>query len=167
MQIKHNSINILTLNIEVIFYKDDIAAASVLDIANPDFQAFELDLLEMCEIYDFELVEDHASSNKDSLSHYYTYIRTNKDGTKLKVYLKIRISDHAIDDDSSRDIASYKKRDEAYVKNKAKEYAETHFSQPRGYRARRIDVIFNDQNYASYEQALRAIEKKLDEFDID
>jgi len=37
--------------------------------------------------------------------------------------------------------------------------------QRRGYKARRIDVVFNDEHYTSYETALRDIENKLDEFD--
>ena len=158
---------IIRFNIEVCFYKDDINAASILDISNPAFTSFELDVLEACDIHDFELIDQYTSNAKNSISHYYTYVKTNEDGTKLKIYLKIRISDHTIVNDNSRDIASYKKRDEAHVKNKAKEYAQQHFSQPRGYRARRLDIVFNDENYTSYESALKDIEKKLDEFDVE
>lgn len=157
--------NELNLDVTVHFYKDNVSAASILDINDPAFQDFELDILEACDIHDFELIDDKKSSVKGSASHYYTFIKTNQDGTKLKIYLKIRISDHEIGDDSRRSIPNYAKRDQDFVNRRAKEYAKENFNQPRGYRARRIDIVFNDENYTSYESALRAIEDKLDDFD--
>ena len=153
------------IDITVHFYKDDIAAASVLDSTNSDFRCFELDILEVCDMHDFELVDEKQSSTKDSASHYYTFVKLNEEGTRLIVYLKLRISDHTIDDDASRSIPQYAKRDQDFVNKLAKKYAEEHFGQPRGYRARRIDIVFNDEAYTSYESALRAIEEDLDRFD--
>lgn len=155
----------LTLDIQVYYYRTDIEGASILDVTDPAFQAFELDVLEACDIHDFQLIEDYSSPVKGSISHYYKYIKTNKEGTKLEVFLKIRVSDHAIDNDISRNISNYAKRDQDYINKEAKKYAQEHFNQPRGYRGRRIDIVFNDDNYTSYEAALRAIEDKLDQFD--
>lgn len=163
----NNSETVLELNVDVHFYKDDIAAASILDINNPAFQDFELDILEACDIRGFELIDESKSSVAGSNSHYCTFVKTTEDGTRLKVYLKIRISDHEIGDDSRRDIPKYSKRDQDYVNKRAKQYAQENFGQPRGYRARRIDIVFNDDNYTSYESALRAIEDRLDDFCVD
>lgn len=156
---------ILEISVVIHFYKDDIAAASVLDISDPAFQSFELDVLEAFDIHRFELIEESNSSVPGSVSHYYTFVKTNEEGTKLKVYLKLRISDHQIGDDNRRNIPKYAKRDQDFVNRRAREYAQENFNQPRGYRARRIDIVLNDENYTSYESALRAIEDKLDDFD--
>ena len=84
----------------------------------------------------------------------------------MKVFLKIRISDHVVPDrERHGKMDTYKKRDEKYTKRTAKEFAKENFMQPRGYRARHIDIVFNDDNYTSYEKALQAIEARLDEFD--
>lgn len=156
---------ILKIDIVVHFYKDDIAAASVLNVSDPAFQSFELDVLEAFDIHRFELIEESKSSVPGSVSHYYIFVKTNEEGTRLKVYLKLRISDHQIGVDDRRNIPKYAKRDQDLVNKRAREYAQENFNQPRGYRARRIDIVFNDENYTSYESALRAIEDKLDDFD--
>lgn len=159
---RSNDDRMLELEIEVNYFRDVISASSILDINDPAFLDFEADILEACEIHDFKLVDSYQSNDASSISQYYIFVKTNEDGSKLKVFLKLRISDHI---PSSRDSMSYDERDSRYVKQKAKEYAQEHFNQPRGYRARRINIVFNDDNYTSYEKALQAIESKLDEFD--
>lgn len=158
--------SMLELCVEVEYFRDAVEAASILNLTDPAFLDFEADILTACEIHDFELDDSYQSNEDNSVSQYYVYVKTTDDGSKLKVFLKIRISDHIPPDrEIDGEMTTYDERDSKYVKQKAKDYAMTHFNQPRGYRARRINIIFNDDNYTSYEQALRAIESKLDEFD--
>lgn len=156
----------LHIDVTVNFYRDYVEADSILNTKDPAFMDFEADILTACEIHDFQLQDHYTSNDPDSISQYYVYIKTNEDNTKLKVYLKIRISDHVPEDKVIDDkLTSYAQRDAKYVKEKASRYAQENFNQRRGYRARRIDVVFNDEHYTSYETALRDIENKLDEFD--
>lgn len=163
---RNSGSSMLELEVEVTYFRDAVEAASILDINDPAFLDFEADIMTACELHDFELEDSYQSDDENSVSQYYVYVKTSPDGAKLKVFLKIRISDHippAREENST--LLTYDERDSKYTKQRAKEYAESHFNQPRGYRVRRINIIFNDDNYTSYEKALQAIESKLDEFD--
>lgn len=163
---RRNNTSMLELEVDVIYFRDTVEASSILDINDPAFLDFEADIMSACELHDFELEDSYQSDDENSISQYYIYVKTDEDGSKLKVFLKIRISDHIPPMRAEHgELLTYDERDSKYTKQKAKEYAEMHFNQPRGYRIRRINIIFNDDNYTSYEKALQAIESKLDEFD--
>lgn len=157
----------LELEVDIHYFKDYVEAASILDLNDPAFYDFEMDVLEACEIHDFKLEDSYKSNDPNSMSLYYIYVKTNEEGTRLKIFLKIRISDHNPPSWKVGDteVVTYNDRDKAYMANQAKEYAEKHFKQPRGYRIRRINIVFNDEFYTSYGDALIAIEDELDRFD--
>ena len=157
---------LLELDVYIELKENYVEASSILDINDPAFKDFEINVLSACELHDFELEDSYASDNKDSISQYYIYVKTNRDGTKLKVLLKIRVSDHVLDDRKlNGKLVTYNKRDLKYMNDQAKEYASKHFNQSRGYRARHLNIVFNDDLFTSYEDALRAIEESLDDFD--
>jgi len=173
--VKYDSIykeNTSLLEIEIdILYLDEssqISASTILDLKDSSFFDFESNVMLACEVRDYELEDSYQSSVEGSVSQYYIYTKTNEDGTKLRVFLKIRVSDHLAPDRTfhGRRI-SQKELSTNYVKEQSKKYAESNFNQKRGYRPRLIDIVFDDEHYTSYEKALRDIEDRLDEFDLD
>lgn len=161
-----NSTEVLELDIFVELAEDAVLGKSILDVDDPAFVDFEINIMSACDIHDFELIDEYASNNPNSLSKYYVYEKTNEEGTKLKVLLKIRVSDHTIPDrKASGKLTTYTKRDQRYMNHEAKKLATEKYGQSRGYRARHLNIVFNDENFTSYEAALRAIEGSLDDFD--
>ena len=157
---------LLELDVCVNLVDSSVEASSILDIDDPAFRDFEINILSACELHDFELEDSYASNSQDSISQYYIYVKTNEEGTKLKILLKIRVSDHVIPDaEIDGKLISYNERDRRYMNQQAQQYAKEHFNQSRGYRARHLDIVFNDDKFTSYEEALRAIEDNLDDFD--
>lgn len=68
------------------YYRTDIEGASILDATDPAFQAFELDVLEACDIHDFQFIEDYSSPIKGSISRYYKYTKTDRKALSLKSF---------------------------------------------------------------------------------
>lgn len=166
----HRSVNYNEQMIEFDIFVEldprDIKGASMMDLNDPAFYDFESNILNVCEMHDFELEDSYESSSPDSISQYYVYVKTNPEGTRLKVYLRIRVSDHVVPDRIERGkISTHKQRSKKFTNDQAREYAQEKFNQARGYRARDINIVMNDEFYTSYESALRDIEKSLDEFD--
>ena len=163
----HNkSTELLEIDVDVHIYSDTVSAASILDLNDSEFFAFESDILENCEIRGYQLEDAYQSHVENSVSQYYIYSKTNEEGTKLRVLVKIRVSDHESPDRQfkGRTVPSGKLAHE-YVHDKARELAQDRFHQTSGYRPRTIDIVFDDEHFTSYESALRQIESKLDEFD--
>lgn len=148
-----------------IFYSKPVEASSILDLNDSAFYDFEANLLTACEIHDFELEDSYQSNRKDSSSLYYIYTKTNEEGTKLRVFLKIRVSDHEVPDNLASRGSTYKQRDIKHIKEEASKLAREKYNQKRGYVGRRLDIVFDDNHYSSYEDALQDIEKLLDKFD--
>ena len=157
---------LLKLSVEVIFDKEEIAASSILDINDSAYFDFKEAILMACGLRDFELVESYQSDIDNSISQYYIYTKTDPEGVKLKIIVEIRISDHpAPGRDIHGQFVSQQELRNNYLKQKAKRIAEEKYGQKRGFKWRAIDIIFNDDHFTSYEDALREIENRLDEFD--
>lgn len=158
---------LLDLDVEVVISGTILSSEEIpYDFQDSAFYAFESDILNACEIHGFELQDSYVSNRNGSNSQYYVYIKTNEDGTKLKIFLKIRISDHSVPDKVIKGKnTTYKQRDSRYVKDKVAKFAKETFNQTRGYKMRTLDIVFDDMHFRSYESALRHIENKLDEFD--
>lgn len=163
----HNkSTELLELDVDIHTYSDVVSAASILDLNDSEFFAFESDILENCEMRGYQLEDSYQSDIESSVSQYYIYSKTNEDGTRLRVLVKIRVSDHELPDRqfNGRTVPSGKLAYD-HVHERARELAKARFNQTSGYRPRSIDIIFDDEHFTSYEDALRQIEAKLDEFD--
>lgn len=156
----------MKLTIEVVFEREEVAASTILDINDSRYFDFEHAILMACELRDFELIESYRSDSENSVSQYYIYTKTDPNGVKLKLLVEIRISDHTAPGRRIRgkNVSQEKLRNE-FLKGKAKEIAQDKFNQTRGFRWRPIDIVFDDDHFTSYEQALREIEDRLDEFD--
>lgn len=155
------------IDIFVHYIEDRVHSNSILDVHDSEFADFEGSLLDILDMYDYNL-EDAYVSNKNTNSRYYILTKTNEGGTRLRVFVKLRVSDHEVPDRVKYgQLDKYKQRDRDYINKEAKQFAEQQYGQIRGYRPRRIEIIFNDEHYTSYEQALRAIQEALDQFDAD
>ena len=163
----HNKLTeLLELEVDVYMCSDPVSAASVLDLNDSEFFAFESDILENCEMRGYQLEDSYQSSVEGSVSQHYIYSKTNEDGTRLRVLVKIRVSDHESPDRQfkGRTVPSGRLAYD-HVHERARELAKARFNQTSGYRPRFIDIVFDDEHFNSYEDALRQIEAKLDEFD--
>lgn len=155
------------LEIDICVYQSEeaIENGSIMNVDKCKFHDFEADILDMFEQRDYELEDEFGSPVKGSNSHYYIYTKV-ENGVKLKVLVKLRLSDHCIPDRFIRGKqVSQKDSSAKYTKELAKSIAKDKYNQTRGYRSRNIDIVFNDKHYTSYEDALRDIEASLDEFD--
>lgn len=162
----NDNTDFLEIEVDIIFTAAAVEGSSILDINDSEFFDFEGSLLDILDMHDFNLEDSYQSSQKDSISQYYILTKLNEDKTRLRVFVKLRVSDHAVPNRTyrGREI-SHEKIDDGYTKREAKKFAIDRYNQERGYHPRRLDIIFDDAHYTSYEQALRAIESKLDEFD--
>lgn len=157
---------LLEFEIEISYMNEAINSSTIMDLKDSRFYDFEAEVLAACEIHDFELEDSYQSNRVGSVSQYYIFTKTNAEGTKLRVFLKIRISDHeAPGREIDGKFATQNKLSTENLHKIAKEHAETHYNQHRGYRARLIDIVLNDEHFTSYESALQEIEDRLDEFD--
>lgn len=157
---------LLEMEIDVTLYDAIIYSGTILDLDDPEYLDFESNVLTAFEIHGFELDNYYTSNNKNSASQYYIFTKTNEEGTKLQVLVKLRVSDHTNEGRKVGEVyKSSRKLSQGYVKKLAKDIAEERYGQTRGYRGREIDIVFDDNHYTSFEKALRAIEDRLDEFD--
>ena len=157
---------LLELEVEISYINEAINSSTILDLKDSRFYDFESEVLAACEIRDFVLEDSYQSNREGSVSQYYIFTKTNPEGTKLRVFLKIRISDHeAPGREIGGKFTTQKKLATENLHKISKEYAESNYNQHRGYKARLIDIVLNDEHFTSYEQALQEIEDRLDEFD--
>lgn len=164
--IYNDNTDLLEISVDIRYDLVRLDSSSILNLDDPEFTDFEDSLLLILDSHDFDLEDCYASNRPNSLSKYYILTKTNEEGTRLRVFVKLRVSDHAVGA-KIRDgkLITHKKRDLEHIKNEAKKLAYEKYGQVRGYAPRRMDIIFDDQHYRSYEKALQAIEKQLDEFD--
>lgn len=131
-------------------------------VSSAEFEDFELDILTACEIRGYELHDEHTSSSSNS--KYYIYIKKTDTG-KLRVLVNLRVSNHHAKDRIIKGkFIREKELRRKYTAKIAKEIAEKEFNQKSGYSNRQINVIIDGSIFCNYEDALRAIEYKLDEF---
>lgn len=162
----NDNTDFLEINISVIYDIVPVEGSTILDLADTEFFDFEQNLLLILDTHDFELEDAYDSNRSDSVSKYYILTKTNEEGTRLRVFVKLRVSDHAVDvryvDGKP---LTHKRRDIEHIKKEAQKLAYEKYGQTRGYAPRRLDIIFDDKHYQSYEKALQAVEKQLEEFD--
>lgn len=158
--------DLLDIEVSILYDLVPVDGATILDLASEEFFDFEQSLLMVLDMHDFELEDSYQSDRTGSVSRYYILTKTNEEGTKLRVFVKLRVSDHAVGARRKNGkYTTHNQRDMEHIKKEAKKLAYEKYGQTRGYAPRRLDIIFDDQHYQSYERALRAIEQSLDEFD--
>ena len=137
---------------------------SSIDIDSSEFNSFETEVFGAFLLHGYELESCHDHESDSGHSYYYVYTKVEND-IKLKMIVELRLSDHPANDRMIKGkLVPNKKSAEAHLKKLAQELA-TKYGQTRGYRYRRIDIIFDDNHYTSYEEALREIENKLDSYE--
>lgn len=158
---------VLRLDVEVVGNFGILNASSIMDKNSTEFQEFEMSIMLMLDQYGFELKDSHESNVLGSQSMYYTYAKV-ENNVDLKVVLVLRISDHPLSDTITKTgntKKSGKQKFLEYAKSEAKKIADE-YAQKRGYKIRPVMIIFDDNNYSSYELALNDIQNKIEEFDI-
>ena len=86
------------VEIEVNMYRsrDDLAeAASVLDSNDLEFFDFEGSLLAVLAMHDFELEDAYQHNKPNRVIQYYILSKTNSEGTRLRMFVKLQVSEHA------------------------------------------------------------------------
>lgn len=164
----NDNTELLEIDVFIHYVETEVQSNSILDIYDSEFADFEGSLLDILDMYDYNLEDAYTSNRLNSNSKYYILTKTSEDGIRLRVFVKLRISDHEVPDRVKYGkLDKSKRRDSSHIKKEAKDFAKDRYGQIRGYRPRRIEIIFNDEHYTSYEEALRAIQEALDQFDKD
>ena len=156
----------LEIEIDVTYSLVTLQCSSLMDINDPEFHEFEDSLLDILDMHDFNLEDAYQSDRKSSISQYYILTKTNEEGTRLRVFVKLRVSDHVVGTKTFRGKeTTYRQRDDKYIHDEARQFAKDHFNQSRGYKPRHIEIILDGEHCSSYEEALTRIETRLEEFD--
>ena len=182
MYIRANTDNILELNIDINYAPIellDIAATKITplykdngdidDSAWGDFQSFVANVFAVLDYYDFDLrpgPKDNGGSkgNKEktieeprSKSSYYFWMchSQNIQNNDVPFWIRVRISNH-IQKNVDPELVRKQKKE-------AQEFLETHKLPPtkRRQKYKEWEIIVNEERYASYEDALDAIEANV------
>ena len=149
------------LDIEVYFERDDgvtIAASTdpnkLSGLASSEFDEFTTNVYATLDYCGFEVTDVEYSNVVNSNSTYFTaYKRSESTAKDIKCIIFIRLSDHAMDDRK-------KKWQDTYWKNKAQELKQPKTKVRQKWKFR--SIVVNNEVYASYDEALEAIEQMLE-----
>lgn len=156
-------IPVYRIDVRVILEPDitEVAATKILPL-QPDgekydkhavdlYDEFIMDALAIFDYYDFVILEEHQSPY--TKSEYYTLVKKSQyDNQEYRYVLFIRLSDHDTDVET-------KKSKMRYYSAKADEIKQPANKKKQVWRLKEITV--NNQHYASYEDALDDIDKRL------
>lgn len=137
------------------------SASSILNTKSDEFSSFEGSMIRMLEDADYLLHKQYDSNNIGSISKYYEFLKFTSD-LKVKLLVAIRISDHKVPD---KDVKG-KRRKAQYIRRKyLREKRIPEIMDEFNLKERPIDVdvdiVFNDQHFVSYYEALEHINKLI------
>ena len=161
----HSKRDIIEIEWDIeIFPKEDISASTILDTRSNEYQSFIKGMVMSFEDSGYELYNDPTythQSNKGSDSWYYTFLRI-ENGTEIRVIVNVRVSDHANPD---KPWGTADERRNRYVSRIRDELAKEYEVKKKPMRVP-VDIIFNDENYTSYTDALFGIYDKLEDIEV-
>ncbi len=154
--------NVFLFIVDVIVDVEIIEASFVYDPDSAEFRDFEDDILDAFDLRGYELEDEMYSDRNGSKSRYYMFTKVVNNEI-LEVLVKLRVSDH-MPDDRIRRGQTIKQKDlsKKFAKDYADKLIERHYPNTKKYKIRNINILFNDVNYQSYDEALNAITDKLD-----
>ena len=120
--------------------------------AKADYDEFVMNVYALFDYYDFELL-DLEESNRSSTSEYLTFYKKGEStASDIKCIIFIRISDHDLNNETkSQRQRYYEKKAEEYKQPKSKKHQRWKFK----------SIVVNNTYFDSYDEALDAVERKL------
>lgn len=162
---KHSQKEIIEieLDIDIIPSEIDIKSSSILDTRSNEYQAFIRGMVMAFEDAGYELYNDPTythQSNLGSQSWYYTFLRI-EDYVEIRIVVNVRISDHVNKD---KPWGTAEERRQKYS-TKVRNDLEQEYQVSRKPMRVPVEIIFDDDNYDSYTEALFAIHDKIEDID--
>lgn len=152
-------------DIDICPQTSSIASSTILDTRSNEYQSFIEGLIDNFETYGYELYNDPEythRSNFGSDSWYYTFLKV-EDYVEIRIVVNVRISDHDNVDRLHRTAAQ---RRSSYVNKIGDELADEFKTNPKPLKVP-INIVFNDNNFTSYTQALFAVHDQLEDIEKD
>lgn len=142
---------------------DIYGSESILDTQSHEYQNFLDNLYGIFDRYDFELYDSHKSSyiKNGSQSEYFDFVKFDDKGNTIKIMVEVRTSDHEIRNKSNTD--AKKSGDKVHIRNLNERAAKIsdELGIPRIPVVRFVNIVFDGENYTSYDVALSHIEMRV------
>ena len=137
---------------------------SILNTQSEEYESFIDSITMMMEDSGFYNIDEHNSNQTGSNSMYYTYLRLDDNGESTQVVIYIRISDHKVPNREVRGKnTTSKQRVKDYLDNTLSTQIMQDFKSPTKPLMVPVDIIFDDNHFMSYTDALKYICKKIEE----
>lgn len=161
---KHSQKEIIEIELDIdISPKEIIQSSSILDTKSNEYQSFIKGMVMAFEDAGYELYNDPTythQSNQGSQSWYYTFLRI-EDYVEIRIVVNVRISDHFNKD---RPWGTANERRQKYT-TKVRDQLEQEYQVSKKPMRVPVEIIFDDDNYDSYTDALFAIHDKIDDIE--
>ena len=139
----------------------DSAKDTILNYSDSAFRDFETNIYEFITAFGFTL---ESETHREDNSHYYIYEYNLKD-RKLLLRVRLRLSDHYADDREIRGKSYNSERmSEHNLQDQTKTDAKAKYGERARYGSRVINIVFNGENFTSYDYAQIAIEDTIADF---
>lgn len=141
------------------------SAESILNTRSEEYASFIESIITMLENAGYLLNEDHSSNQQGSVSQYYEFLKFREDAT-VKLVLSIRISDHKSPDRivKGRRMTAKQRRQEYLDTTRSAELMQD-FSTTNRPISIPVDIIFNNQHFLSYIEAIKYIHQLINQLD--
>ena len=154
-----------TWTIEILPKEATVDAGTILDTSSNEYAAFIKGMIVAFMDAGYELYNDPDythSSNLGSESWYYTFIRV-EDYVEIRIVVNVRVSSHS---NSDRPWGTAQELRARYVDRSGDQLANEFQVSPKPLKVP-VEIIFNDDNFTSYNQALFSIHDTLEELEKD
>lgn len=160
----HNKV-IFEYEWDIDIYPQDpnVLGSSILQTKSNEYPSFVKGMVMAFEDHGYELYNDPSythQSNQGSDSWYYTFLRV-EEYVEIRVVVNVRISDHLNPD---KPWGTATERRQKYV-TKVRDTLEQEYQVAKKPMRVPIEIIFNDDNFTSYYEALFEIKDKLEDIE--
>lgn len=150
------------LIVDVYIDAEVIESAFKFDPDSGEFRDFEDDILDALEVRGYELQDEMYSNRNSSKSRYYMYTKV-QNNQLLEILLKIRVSDHPMVDRVNRgQLRQGSDLSDQFSKHYAEDLIQNMYPESKKVKIKNIDIVFDNQHYQSYDDALNAILDRVD-----
>lgn len=142
----------------------EILTSTILDTTSNEYQNFIKGMVIAFEDAGYELYNDPTythQSNKGSDSWYYTFLRV-EDYVEIRVVVNVQVSDH---ENKDRPWGTATERRQRYM-NKVRNDLEQEYEVKKKPMRVPVDIIFNEENFDSYMDALFEIKDKIEDIEV-
>lgn len=150
-------------DIDIFPKSNEIQSSTILNTKSNEYQAFIEGMVTAFDDAGYELYNDPSythQSNKGSDSWYYTFLKIENQ-VEIRVVVNIRISDHYNPDKPWGTAEQLRQKYTMKVRDALEQEYQV---KPKPMKVP-VNIIFNDDNYTSYMDALFGIRDKIDDIE--